>query len=170
MNLGMHDLHMELDAASRRLTLWDANHKEVFACEARNRTTKDGQLYHDGNCPPGEFILGNPSPRGTVPFGPYFIPILDYFPNHAMQFYGRSGIGIHGGGTGLASPMALLQGWQITHGCWRVQNEYLLQLVSHVNVAHGLGGKVYVTVAGAVPGAVEEIDDWGPRVELFPDE
>ncbi len=171
MILSLHDLHLILDPSARQLTLWDANHNCLLRCEARNKTTADGQFYHDGNCPPGEYVLGPPSPRGSVPFGPWFIPILDYPGHSTMVHYGRSGIGIHGGGSGLAAPFATRQGWQITHGCWRVQNLELGALVLLVRKARQAGSLVYVTVNAAVPGAEDDgVDDWAPRVALDPEE
>jgi hypothetical protein len=169
--LSFHDLHMELDRATRLLKMWNVHHHEVMHCEARNRTVVDGQYGHNGNCPPGEFLLGAPVARGTVAFGAYFMALLDYPPHKAMAEWGRSGIGIHGGGTGLPFPFADRQGWQITHGCWRLQNDDLWRLVRRVQVAHLAGGKVFGTVIDpAVTPAAEEKDDWAPVVNLAPDE
>lgn len=161
-----YDLHMELDGNARTLKLYDAEHKLLLQCEARNRTTANGQYGHDGNCPPGEFLLGAPSPRGTVPFGPFFIPILDYDGYQEMRHYGRRGIGLHGGGTGLARPMADRQGWQVTHGCWRVQNEDLQKLTGIVFSCQEKGGEVFVTVAPMLVVESNVEDDWGPAVTL----
>ena len=174
MTLGLNDLHAIFDRGARTLKVWDVNHQCVLSCEARNRTTVDGQYGHDGNCPPGEFIFGMPIAMGSVPFGPYFIPILDYGANHAMKDHGRSGIGAHGGGSGLAQPFAPRQGWQVTHGCWRLQNEDLDALVKLLNAAHADGGVCYVTVdapSPAVPLPPSSLDDdWAPLVELAPGE
>lgn len=161
MNLGLSDLHMLLDAGARKLKVFSARHELVFECEARNRTVANGQLGHNGNCPPGSYMLGNPSPRGTVPFGDWFVPILDYGANHAMREHRRSGIGIHGGGSGLAAPFAPQQSppWVPTHGCWRVLNQDLAKLAELLERCSEDGGVCYVTVTAAVPGAAEEGED-----------
>src|SRR6266851_1232877 len=172
MNLGFHDLHMELDRATRRLKMFDTHHRIIFDCEARNRTVANGQYYHNGNCPPGEFLLGPPRACGTIPFGPWFIVILDYGGYQTMAHYNRSGIGIHGGGSGLALPFAPCQGWQITHGCWRLQNEDLDKLARCVSQWASMGGKTFVTVAdpgsAAAPSALAE--DYTPLATLAPGE
>jgi hypothetical protein len=159
MNLGLSDLHMLLDAGARKLKLFSARHELVFECEARNRTVANGQLGHNGNCPPGSYMLGNPSPRGTVPFGDWFVPILDYDANHTLREHRRSGIGIHGGGSGLPFPFHAFQGWQVTRGCWRLQNMDLARLVTLLERCSEDGGVCYVTVTAAAPGAVEADGD-----------
>lgn len=148
MQLKPHDLHVTFDARERTLKVWQPDGQILWKTEARNRTTADGQLGHDGNCPPGEFLLGNPRWKNTVPFGPFFIPILDYANHHAMRDFNREGIGIHGGGTGLTNPFSDYQGWQVTHGCIRLQNAPLDHLVSLVTHAQAAGGEVYLTVSG----------------------
>jgi lipoprotein-anchoring transpeptidase ErfK/SrfK len=65
-----------------------------------------------------------------------------------MDRYGRAGIGIHGGGSGLPAPFAARQGWAKTHGCVRVQNEDLTKLVKIVKGCLAAGGHVRLTVSG----------------------
>lgn len=166
MTLQLNDLHAEFDPGRCTLKLFDAGHQELFVCEARNRTTADGQYGHYGNCPPGEFVLGVPSPRGSIPLGMWFIPVLDYDNNHAMAEHGRVGIGIHGGGSGLLHPFAGRQGWQVTHGCIRVQNEDLQRLAVMVNDAQRCEGRVYLTVLPRSPAVPGGADDWAPAADL----
>jgi len=172
MNIKPHDYHMILNAQARSLKLFDATGKEVFQCEARNRTVNNGQWGHWGNCPPGEYVLGKPVFKDTVPFGRWFIPLLDYGDHHTMAKFGRSGIGIHGGGSGLARPMAPRQSppWVVTHGCFRILNLSLAELEQKVAGCQANGGTVYVTVVADVPGAVVEADDWLLDTELAEDE
>jgi hypothetical protein len=170
MNLQNRDLHWEYSRNGNRLKCFDNKGGQILDVECRNRTTADGQLGHDGNLPPGEYILGVPVPKNTVPFGSWFIPILDAPEHSELSSRGRSGLGIHGGGTGLPSPFSPHQGWQVTHGCLRIQNAALIEVVHWVQSAQGRGGTCYLTVVPDVPGAAEESDDWGPAVELFPDE
>jgi hypothetical protein len=170
MDLQPHDLHLILSRQQRRLEVWNAAHHSVFTCEARNRTTRDGQYGHYGNCPPGEFELGPPVRKGTDPFGPWFVPILDYNGHHAMRDHGRSGIGLHGGGSHLPHPMASHQGWVVTHGCWRLQNEDLIHLMVLVHEAQSASGQCYCTVeappAGVAPGASAEEAGGEPYTEV----
>jgi hypothetical protein len=151
----LSDLHMLLDAGARKLKLFSARHELVFECEARNRTVANGQLGHNGNCPPGSYMLGNPSPRGTVPFGDWFVPILDYDANHTLREHRRSGIGIHGGGSGLPFPFAGQQGWVHSRVLAGSEHADLARLVTLLERCSEDGGVCYVTVTAAVPGAAE---------------
>jgi hypothetical protein len=146
MNLQPHDLHLVFNPKTNHLAIWDANHHQVLACEAHNRTVADGQLGHFGNCPAGEFLLGEPIVKNTVPFGPFFIPVLDYLNHHTMRDFHREGIGIHGGGSGLPHPFMGRQGWVETEGCIRVQNVDLGSIVTLVRIAQKKTGKCYLTV------------------------
>lgn len=119
----------------------------VFSCEMRNATVEDG-FGHHGWCPRGIFILGPPANVHLVPFGFHFTPLFDLDPHGAMHQEGRHGIGIHGGGTGLADPFAAQQGWQVTHGCLRVQNEANGFLVALIRQAQAAGRSAYITVGG----------------------
>ncbi len=147
MKLDQEDLHAVIDAKAERLKVYAPGGQEVCDCECRNRTVNPGES-HWGHCPPGDFKLGVPVKKSTVPFGPFFIPVLDYLGQDTMQDFGRAGIGIHGGGSGLAHPFAPRQGWQITEGCFRLQNEDLEHLVHLINAAQQAGGVVYLTVTG----------------------
>lgn len=61
---------------------------------------------------------------------------------------GRAGIGWHGGGSGLPAPRAPRQGWQVTHGCLRSQNEDLiLRVVPTARYTLARGGRVWLTVS-----------------------
>lgn len=149
MNLQPADLHFIFDDSANRLRVWDAQHRMVFECEARNSTVNNGQYGHFGNCPRGEFVLGPSEPRSSVPLGFWFTPIMDYGDNHAMKEHGRAAIGIHGGGSGLAHPYAPEQGWMITEGCIRVFNSSNEMIARRVRAAAHAGGTVYFTVTGA---------------------
>jgi hypothetical protein len=148
MKLAPNDRHLMFDAQARTLKVFNPAGLFLWGCEARNRTTADGQLGHNGNCPPGNFMLGEPRPKNEVPFGPWFIPVLDYAGNHHMRDFEREGIGIHGGGSGLADPFAPRQGFQVTHGCIRLQNEDLQHLVHLLHLMEMAGGHAYLTVSG----------------------
>lgn len=172
MTLKPHDLHLTLDPSTRRLKVFNNLGVLIFDCEARNKTTADdGNYGHNSPCPPGEYVLGLPVPKEAIPFGFWFLPILDYGSHLGMAQHGRQGIGIHGGGSGLPQPFAGKQGFQITHGCWRVLNQDLARLAPLVQRTQQATGRVYVTVLAPSPGTVAVLpDDWAPLVELDPEE
>jgi hypothetical protein len=148
MNLGPHDLHLVFNDDTNHLGAWNAAKVQTFACEARNRAVGGDGFGHLGRCPRGEFQLGRPKQKGTVPFGPFFIPVYDTSSRGKMAEFHRAGIGIHGGGSGLPDPFAPHQGWQVTHGCIRTQNADVVKLAALVLAAIKAGGKVYLTVFG----------------------
>lgn len=146
-----NDLHAVFHDTTNRLKLFDASGRLVFTCEARNDAVAGPGFGHNGDCPRGEFILGPPRKKGTPAFGAWFIPVLDAATGGPMAHYGRAGIGIHGGGSGLNDPFAPLQGWVKTHGCLRTQNQDCARLVKLAYQCLARGGVIRLTVAG-VPG------------------
>jgi hypothetical protein len=146
MILQANDLHFVFSRSQRSLKAFDMAGTLRFGCEARNDTVNEG-YGHFGHCPPGEFVLGVPVWKEEVPFGNWFIPLSDYGDHHTMRQYGRAGIGVHGGGSGLAHPFAGIQGWVITEGCIRLQNLSLTQLVTLVQDRQAKGGICYLTVS-----------------------
>lgn len=94
----------------------------VFNAECHNAAVEAG-FGTDGKCPAGSYTLGaveyTDGAHELEEMGDYFIPVLNV--------PGRDGIGIHGGGSGLANPLASQQGWVETLGCFRLQNEDLAQ-------------------------------------------
>jgi hypothetical protein len=171
MDLLPHDLHVIFDAGARLLTVWDGSHQKLMECEARNKTTDDGQFGHYGNLPSGLYLLGAPVVKNTVPFGPFYVPITDFGPNRALAEHGRSGVGIHGGGSGAPDPFAAHQGFVVTHGCVRVQNIDLRQLVRLILAAQQGSGKCYLTCTAILPGAGKaEADDYLLGTEIEEDE
>jgi hypothetical protein len=101
-----------------------------------------------GWCPRGQYIAGAPSDLASVAFGMHFTPLYDVRADGPMAKEHRSGIGIHGGGSGLANPLADRQGWKPTHGCLRVQNIDNEMLVRYIRRAQAAGNRVFVTVGG----------------------
>jgi hypothetical protein len=148
MDLKPFDLHIIFNDDSDLLKLFDATGRLVIQCECRNRTVGGDQFGHFGRCPRGEFVLGVPVKKKSVPFGFWFTPVLDYANNHAMRDFKREGIGIHGGGSGLPHPMDDFQGWVSTHGCLRVQNVDNQKIVEFVKAAQVKGGRAYLSVVG----------------------
>jgi hypothetical protein len=129
--------HFEFSFRQHSLKGFDAEtHDEVFQCEAHGESvecpTLDPLFFgHYGLCPIGDYMLGtprrnNPGDDEYIAEGSWFIPILDVHDLWVPD--GRSGLGIHGGGTGLADPFLPEQGWALTLGCIRLQNADLQRL------------------------------------------
>jgi hypothetical protein len=172
MTLKPNDLHFIFDRIARIVEAWNANHERVFSAEARNRATGAG-YGHEGLLPPGEYVFGTPVPKNTAPFGPWFVPILDAPGHNELASRGRSGLGWHGGGSGLPDPLADHQSppWVVTHGCERSINHDLRIGVALIQKAQAAGGICYVTNVPAVPGTSANAgDDWLLDSELDPDE
>jgi len=123
--------HFVFNRQSELLKAFASDGTDAWQAPCHNLTVNPG-FGHYGECPPGDYHLGAPLviDPPEVPYGGWFIPLVDvnglWVPND------RSGIGIHGGGSGLPSPFAADQGWQITEGCFRLQNADLTKLVTLV--------------------------------------
>lgn len=141
--MGTADLHVLFNDDTNRLSVWNSRHVEIMAVECRNDATAGPGFGHNGRCPRGVYELGKPVAAHDVPFGFWFIPLL------GEEAHGRGGIGIHGGGSGLKDSFAERQGWQLTHGCLRLQNQDLDALVGLILSTKAARGQVYLTVAGA---------------------
>lgn len=148
MNLGPNDRHFVFDNDTDLLKGYDCHGREFFRAECRNVAVGGDGFGHFGRCPRGDYEVGSPIRKGTAPFGEWFVPLLDYGAHHTMAEFERSGIGVHGGGSGLANPFSAHQGWVPTHGCLRLQNSELSRFVLWVRQAQAKGGKVYVSVCG----------------------
>lgn len=122
-------LHLVFNRASDELKAFALDGSLAWSAPCRNNTVEPG-FGHWGACPPGEYVLERPQALAPpeVPFGAWFIALDD---PHGIWFAhdDRAGIGIHGGGSGLPDPFAPQQGWQITEGCFRLQNADLAALV-----------------------------------------
>jgi len=105
---------------------------------------KNSVVYGHGVFPAGEYEILSPVrvKEDIKAYGLYYIPIHGG-PNDIAQ---TRGLYIHGGGSGLADPLALYQGFYPTEGCFRVQNFDLLWLVLDVYKTIKNGGKIYLTV------------------------
>lgn len=144
-------LHAVFNDSTNRFKLWEdmgqAPARQLLDVEGRNDTVKVGWLRW-GACPRGEFRLGSPIRTDSQAFGAWFVPVLDPKTGGPMARFGRSGIGIHGGGTGLPNPYAPRQGWRKTHGCIRLQNYELEEFVRWLQRAQGAGFPTILSVAG----------------------
>ncbi len=143
------DLHLVFDDTANQMKAWTkepAGGRLLFSCPARNDTVRLG-FWHWGACPRGTYRLAAPIAMGfSVPFGQWFIRLLDT--PGLMAKFKRSGIGIHGGGSGLVAPGAPRQGWAKTHGCIRLQNVDLEEIVRLVQSHQADDHAAWVTVQG----------------------
>lgn len=173
MRLAAHDLHFTFARGANRLKGFDAAGVELVNVECRNRTINNG-YGHWGWAPPGTFLLGDPATKHTPAFGRWFVAMLDWQECRAMAAYRRSGIGLHGGGSGLPDPFAPRQSppFVVTHGCLRLVNQDLDEVVHYIHRSQGVGGACYLTVQAPVPGACDEGDDYleVPEDQLAPGE
>ncbi len=103
-----------------------------------------------GDTPPGPYRCGliydipETDPQAAS-FGPYFVDLEEL--DNQERRYGRAGIGLHGGGSALPDAWkAARQGWQVTHGCLRVQNEDLRKIVDSIRFIRRNGGESFITV------------------------
>jgi RHS repeat-associated protein len=64
--------------------------------------------------------------------GPYRDNANAYGPNDILRTDDDRGRWLHGGGSDLDDPLAPRQGWESTHGCTRLQNEDIEDLVNRV--------------------------------------
>ena len=162
------DAHLIFNGPARELKFFmygDAAPRHTFV--AHDVGVNDGHLAagedvygHHCKCPPGVmYVLGKPQQQavrqadGTVKavaddaqaYGFWFTPVNDD-PNGDMKLHGRDGIGIHGGGSGLADSFADNQGWVPTYGCIRLQNIDNAALVNSVQFVQKNGGAVFLDV------------------------
>jgi hypothetical protein len=105
--------HLIFSSETQHAKLFADDGQELADWEMHDAAVRPG-FGRWGRCPRGNYPLSVPRREDSPPFGFWFIPVLGVT--------GRVGIGIHGGGSGLADPMVPHQGWVPTHGCLRMQN------------------------------------------------
>lgn len=144
------NLSLVYNGASDTLKVFDHTGRFRYSIEARNDTTESPKgskrdfFGYRGRIPPGVYTVGEPQkiPMGEAPYGYWFIPI--YGP--AAELYERVGLAIHGGGSGAEDPFAPRQGWVVTHGCLRLQNEDMDRLAKSILWAMKHGGRITLRV------------------------
>ena len=142
-----HDLTLVFDGFRNKLKVfaYDGLRYEIKARNLTVNSPADELTFgHWGKAPPGDYGVGTPQKcsEDEIAFGPWFIP----FDGKPATEYGRGGLGIHGGGSGLPDPMAAEQGWLITHGCIRLQNKDLERLAGSIRYAQKHEGIVTLRV------------------------
>lgn len=143
------DFHIVVSASARTLKIFDSDGRNVFQCQARCEGQHRNWRARNGDTPPGLYEAGViHDVRGAhdeVSYGPWCIDMVDLEGNEDNN--GRSGISLHGGGSGLPDPLAPRQGWYPTHGCIRVQNVDLTKTIEPlIRTAQKCGKRVFITV------------------------
>lgn len=117
-----NDLHVVISGDNRTAKVYDAKGKLVTSYEARCYGQHPNWKVTNGDTPPGLYKLGviYPTP-GEAPYGNHCFDLIDL--ENQETGNNRGGISHHGGGSSLANPFAPKQGWVVTHGCIRSQNE-----------------------------------------------
>ena len=136
----MPALHLEFDSATETCKIYQSGGVIVRTIPMHDWAVRTG-FGRWGRCPRGTYRLGHPVDTDHPALGFHFTPLIGV--------PGRQGIGIHGGGSGLADSFAPEQGWVPTHGCLRVQNadnDALVALIRH-EYQHGTGD-CWITVVG----------------------
>lgn len=169
MQLKPGDAHVILNGSTNTLKFFYVNadgskslrHQwEAHDVGVGDANPPNGDEYgHLCKIPPADgYTLGVPGPCGPnsddgAAYGWWATPINDN-PEGTLAAHGRSGLMIHGGGSGLADPFAPLQGWEWTLGCIRMQNvDNGMQtaadgtLVNSVRYVQQNGSTVYLEVA-----------------------
>lgn len=129
------------DSDAKLCKVYQGNGIEVLSCEMHDGAVNGPGFGFRGRCPRGTWKLGLPVDVDEPSLGLHFTPLLN--------IPGRHGIGIHGGGSGLYDPFAARQGWVVTFGCLRVQNDDNAKLVDLIRSAHHYAsGDCWITVQG----------------------
>jgi hypothetical protein len=138
------DYHLIVNAETKTATMYNSLGNKLWTkpCLA---TGQDPRWWvRGGDTPPGVYYLGefhNDLENGTMeaPFGWSFFDMVDL--EGREDGNGRSGVGLHGGGSPSPNPFAEDQGLYPTHGCVRMLNKDLLLVAECYNQ-----GRVYVSV------------------------
>ncbi len=151
--IGLNDIHIVANLASGLAKCYVAGGDLRWVVPVRGDGS-DGPGYnpdvHGGDTPPGLYeVTGVERIPADDPqaasFGAWYLWLAEQEGQESSR--GRSGIGWHGGGSGLPNPLAPRQGWQVTHGCLRSQNEDLEKIiVPSVSYVLRRGGRVWLSV------------------------
>jgi L,D-transpeptidase catalytic domain len=134
------------------MSIYDSSGKLVhrLPCLAKGQTAN--YRIPKGDTPPGLYRCGQiTQTRKGEPwhiwrsFGEYFIDMVGLEQNE--EKFNRAGCGIHGGGSGLPDPLAPYQELVPTHGCIRVRNKDLEDILVPMCRQSGTNkNTVYLTV------------------------
>lgn len=151
------DFHLVANLRQRKAKLYNSAGKLLKSVPCRGEG-QEGSFKWTGepswrgwaqDTPPGVWNLGvietiTTRTAADVPYGRMFVWLEPV--SGGCREVNRPGIGLHGGGSGLANPFADYQGWVITHGCVRFQNKDLEDIISLCKV-NGKRGKIQLTTS-----------------------
>lgn len=148
--ISKNDVHFVVNALTNRLKCFDGSGRLKWSIEARCIGSAGNYDVVQGDTPPGLYKCDTPddvleTEGDSSAFGPWFVPLIEM--ENQLTSRGRAGVGVHGGGSGLKDPFrALKQGWVVTHGCIRLQNEDLTRFVTTVRYIQRQGGAAWLSV------------------------
>lgn len=153
-DLQPNDIHLVLNARSRRLKCFDAGGRLKWAVPARGEgVSGPGWTVPNGDTPPGLYRCGHvlrtraDEPPGIwASFGPAFVFLVD---EEERARGGHTGVGIHGGRDSTPG-RSVEHGGQlmVTHGCVRVDDDDLMALVvPAIEWTQRHGGTAWLTVS-----------------------
>lgn len=140
------DLHLVVNGAHRRATLFNARGRKQWSIEASTDGQHENWRRPYGDTPPGLYKAGTVyDTKGERAYGRWCIDLEDL--ENQETGNGRAGISLHGGGSASLDPFAPWQGLPATHGCIRVNNWDLENRVEPcVRRCQAAGHTFYVTV------------------------
>lgn len=149
-NMGKNDIHLVVDAKGEKVKCFVKGEADPrWILPARCYGANGDNWTPGGDTPPGLYRMGVPekipvNDAAADSFGWWFVDMAEQ--ENQERERGRAGIGFHGGGSGLADPLAPYQGWQVTHGCVRLQNKDLEKAVNSVQYAQKNKGTAWITI------------------------
>jgi len=150
-----HDLHLVVDGTTNTAKMFDYNGLDLYEIPCLPHGVKGpGWTMQGGDTPPGTYLVGDWVPtldtddeRTHQEYGVGYYYLIEQEGQESKE--GRAGVGMHGGGTGLADPMALVQELLKTLGCIRFHNRDILKLHNSITWIRRTNGRVFVTVIQA---------------------
>jgi hypothetical protein len=155
LNMGPNDLHLVCSAQYHKAGLFDHEGKKLASYDCLCDGQHSNWHIARGDTPPGTYKAGIVYHQSfaNLPelhsYGFICIDLIDL--ENQETGNGRSGISLHGGGTGLPNPLALMQELIATLGCLRFHNQDLEEdIAPRVTKCQKAGGTFYISVTDRV--------------------
>lgn len=144
------DIHAVIENGS--MGVFNRAGQLLWRCEARTQGVEGPSPdVVNGDTPPGLYRAGvviwtqrSEPQKVWRAYGHVFVDLEEQEAQEISR--GRAGVGVHGGGSVLGNPLADRQGWAVTHGCVRLQNEDARRFGHLVDATRKAGFTVWVTV------------------------
>lgn len=150
-NMGPNDLHLVCSAKYGKASLFDNTGKKKYTVACLCEGQHDNWRLPRGDTPPGAYKAGvvytqtSANLSQLYSYGRKCVDLVDL--DNQETGNDRSGVSLHGGGTGLPNPVARLQELIPTWGCIRVHNADLEEkIVPDVERCQKRGGTFFVSV------------------------